>query len=285
MISALATTASFSVAGIYTLRLTANDGALSDTDDVVITVSPNSGAAPLVSWTLASQTAVVESGIMTVSAQLSATSTQSITVPFSITGSASGSDRTVSASPITIAPGATTGAATITITADTLDEPNETVILTLEAPTNATLGTTQIHTATITDDDATTTVAFSATTSSGSEATTAVTIPVALSAASGQTISVAYTVTGGSATGSGTTTRWPADADFRGGCSHAEHRGHGLQRCAGRSERNDSGHAECADECDAGHRQSTRTRSMMTTRRRRWRSRQPHRTAVKRRRQ
>jgi Tol biopolymer transport system component len=40
--SAVDTTASFSVDGFYTLRLTANDGALSSSDDVVITVAVNS---------------------------------------------------------------------------------------------------------------------------------------------------------------------------------------------------------------------------------------------------
>jgi hypothetical protein len=38
--SALQTTASFSTSGSYTLRLSANDGALSGTDTVVVTVSP-----------------------------------------------------------------------------------------------------------------------------------------------------------------------------------------------------------------------------------------------------
>jgi len=44
--SALATTATFSVAGSYTLRLTANDSALSRTDDIVITVNAASGNSP-----------------------------------------------------------------------------------------------------------------------------------------------------------------------------------------------------------------------------------------------
>ena len=38
--SALSTTATFSLAGGYTLRLTANDGALSASDDIVVTVNP-----------------------------------------------------------------------------------------------------------------------------------------------------------------------------------------------------------------------------------------------------
>jgi hypothetical protein len=46
--SALSTTATFSVAGTYTLRLTASDSALSSTDDIVITVNPPTNKAPIV---------------------------------------------------------------------------------------------------------------------------------------------------------------------------------------------------------------------------------------------
>ncbi len=42
--NALATTASFSVAGSYDLRLTASDGALSATDDLIVTVAPQNHA-------------------------------------------------------------------------------------------------------------------------------------------------------------------------------------------------------------------------------------------------
>jgi len=45
--SAVDTTASFSTAGTYMLRLTADDGALSTSDDVTMTVSDGSGQAPL----------------------------------------------------------------------------------------------------------------------------------------------------------------------------------------------------------------------------------------------
>src|SRR5438477_10479208 len=51
--SAANTTASFSVGGVYTLRLTADDGAASSSDDVVITVNQapvvNAGPAPAIS--------------------------------------------------------------------------------------------------------------------------------------------------------------------------------------------------------------------------------------------
>ena len=109
---------------------------------------------PTVAWAVASQSSTGETGTLTVTAQLSAASASSVSVPFAVSGTATGADYTISASPISIAAGATTGTATITITADTLDEPNETVILTMGTPTNATLGATTVHTATITDDDA-----------------------------------------------------------------------------------------------------------------------------------
>ena len=43
--TAATTTATFSTAGVYTLRLTANDGALSGFDDLVVTVNGSSGTA------------------------------------------------------------------------------------------------------------------------------------------------------------------------------------------------------------------------------------------------
>jgi hypothetical protein len=46
--SALTTTATFPVAGVYTLRLTANDSLLSSSDDVVITVNPMPNMPPVV---------------------------------------------------------------------------------------------------------------------------------------------------------------------------------------------------------------------------------------------
>ncbi|MCP4255834.1 MAG: hypothetical protein GY775_21025, partial [Candidatus Scalindua sp.] len=45
-LSALSTTASFSIAGTYTLRLAVNDGEFSDSDDLIVTVSANSGTPP-----------------------------------------------------------------------------------------------------------------------------------------------------------------------------------------------------------------------------------------------
>jgi len=114
-----------------------------------------SGSLPTVSFTAASQSGSESIGAMTVTAQLSATSSQTVTVPFTVSGTATGggSDYTISASPITIPAGALTGTITITVVNNALLEANETVIATMGTPTNATLGATTVHTATITDND------------------------------------------------------------------------------------------------------------------------------------
>ena len=77
-----------------------------------------------------------------------------MTVPFTVGGTATdGADYTITASPIVIPAGATTGTITITLVDDATDEANETVILTLGTPTNAVLGAAAVDTATITDND------------------------------------------------------------------------------------------------------------------------------------
>ena len=71
---------------------------------------------------------------------------------------------------LTIAAGATSGTKTYLITGDTLDENNETIIVTISSATNATLGSSLTHTITITDDDDAPTVQVSATSSTVAEA-------------------------------------------------------------------------------------------------------------------
>ena len=48
----------------------------------------------------------------------------------------------------------------VTVNDDSLDENDETVVVTMDTPTNATLGATSVHTATITDNDPEPTVDF-----------------------------------------------------------------------------------------------------------------------------
>ena len=105
---------------------------------------------------------------------------------------------------MTIVAGATSGTLTITgIVNDSLDEANETIIITLSNPTNATLGTDIVHTLIINDDDSPPVIDFNLTSSSGDESSSSKAITVDLSAASSQDVTVNYTVTG-TASGSGT---------------------------------------------------------------------------------
>ncbi len=140
---------------------------------------------------------------MTVTAQLSATSASAVTVPFSITGTATnGTDFTITASPITIAAGNTTGSATVTITGDATVEPNETVILTMGTPTNATQGATTVHTATITNDDvAVPTVQWTAASQASANESGTMTVTAQLSATSASAVTVPFTVTGTATSG------------------------------------------------------------------------------------
>ncbi|MDI6731199.1 MAG: Calx-beta domain-containing protein [Candidatus Margulisbacteria bacterium] len=111
-------------------------------------------ATPTVGFTSAAQSSAAESGTMTITASLSAVSGRAVSVPYTMSGTATnGTDYSITTSPITIAAGSTTGTITITITSDTAVEGNETVIVAMGTPTNATASGTTTHTATITDDD------------------------------------------------------------------------------------------------------------------------------------
>src|SRR5207249_1879458 len=86
---------------------------------------------------------------------------------------------------------------------DTMDEADETIVVTLSSPTNAVVGTNAAHTYTIQDDDAAPPVQFASSGSNGLESVTPASMPVSLSAASGLSVTVNYAVTGGTATGGG----------------------------------------------------------------------------------
>jgi len=88
---------------------------------------------------------------------------------------------------------------TVPILADTLDELDETVVVSIDEPTGDTISDASA-TGTITDDDAPPTVSIAA--ASGAEGTAragTIALPVTLSAASGQDITVPYTITAGTA--------------------------------------------------------------------------------------
>jgi hypothetical protein len=129
--------------------------------------------------------------------QLSSASSFAITVPYSV-GAASTADNpedyTIAASPVMIPAGMTSGTIAINVKADTLDEANETVIVPLGTPTNATLGATTSETLTITDDDMGPTVALTSMGSSPNEGNSNITLTVQLSDISGQDVTVPFSI-------------------------------------------------------------------------------------------
>ena len=163
---------------------------------------------PTVNFTTSTQSSVGESGIMNITAQLSATTLFNVSVPFTVTiasTATAGTDYTISASPLVIPAGSTSGNIVITIVVDPNDEPNETVVVNMGIPTYATQGTTITHTATITDDDNPPTVSFTAASQSSANESGTVTITAQLSASSAFSVTVPFTLNGlSTATGGGT---------------------------------------------------------------------------------
>ncbi|WP_196803177.1 beta strand repeat-containing protein, partial [Dolichospermum circinale] len=90
---------------------------------------------------------------VTYTVTLSSTSTQTITVQYATANSTAiaGSDYTSTSGTLTFNPGVTSQVINIPILNDSLNEANETFSLTLNSPTNASLGTSQTVTTTITD--------------------------------------------------------------------------------------------------------------------------------------
>jgi chitinase len=150
-----------------------------------------------------------EAGISySVTVSLSAPSGRPITVPFArdAASTASMADITsYSASPLTFDPGTTSKPLGVMVANDLLDEDDETLILDLGAPTNATIGTTASHTLTITDEDAPPLVRFDPAENNGAAAegdagTTTKLYTLVLSAPSGKVITVTIAFGGNAAT-------------------------------------------------------------------------------------
>ncbi len=137
----------------FVLTVTDDDGA-SGSDSVTITVS-NTPPPTTISFESAGQTAVESAGIVRVGLSVVPVPTEAITLPFTVSGTASSSDRTVVASPLVIPAGATNVSIDVTLTDDAGAESDETVILTLGTPSSGELGQTTTFTLTIADNEGT----------------------------------------------------------------------------------------------------------------------------------
>ena len=158
-------------------------------------------AAPTVS--VADATAVREgndpdtTADMSFTVSLSAASAKTVTVPYTLTGTATGGSdyETPSSTSLSIAAGDTSGTIVVKVKGDTVDEPNETIIVTLGAPTNATVSTVEgagTGTGEITDDDGTpvVTLKLTPTTIGESGDDNATTVTASMSGASSQAVTL-----------------------------------------------------------------------------------------------
>lgn len=173
--------------------------------NTVHTYTINDNDQPTIGFGSASSAGAESVTSVNIPVLLSVVSIRETRVNYVVTGTAvgSGTDYTLANGTVTIPAGQTSTSIALTVVNDTTDELDETVIITLSSPVDATLGATAVHTYTIQDDD-NPTIQFSSATGSSLETgtTTPVSIGVTLSAAPAEAVQVTYAVTG-TATGGG----------------------------------------------------------------------------------
>ena len=124
-------------------------------DDVIVSTTAEPPPTPTVTLALTGSPMAEAGGVATVTATLSATSSQDVTVNLAFSGTATlTTDYTRSATNIVITAGSTNGSITLTAVQDTLYEnPNETIVVDIDTVVNGTESGTQQVTAIITGDD------------------------------------------------------------------------------------------------------------------------------------
>ncbi len=168
--------------------------------DHTLTILDDDGP-PTVSFRLANSSGPESLVAATLLVSLSRISAKSVTVDYAPTGgtATNGADYNLSPGTLTFNPGELTRPIFIPIVNDTIDEVNETILVTLSNPVNADLGLIPTHTFTIIDNDAAPRISFVDRTSSGGETGSIVDFLVTLSAPSAKSITVNFGISGGTA--------------------------------------------------------------------------------------
>ncbi|GAA5505666.1 Calx-beta domain-containing protein [Novipirellula caenicola] len=162
---------------------------------------------PVVDFSIVAQTVSEDGGNVSISVLLSAAADSEVVIPFEVSGTATaGTDYTISSSPLRIPAGATSGAIVVTAISDTESEADESISITLQPPTGASLGTATTHTITLQNTDPSVPslpiVTIANVTQSVSEASSAINVTVQLSKPSDSAITVPFTLTGSATSGS-----------------------------------------------------------------------------------
>ena len=119
-----------------------------------VTIS-NDDSQPTLSWQSSAVSVSEAAGSVGLVVQLSTAATSNVTVNYATTAgtATAGSDYTTASGSLTFLPGETSKTVNVPITNDSAQESNETFIVALSSPSNATLGTPASTTVTIVDDD------------------------------------------------------------------------------------------------------------------------------------
>jgi len=154
-------------------------------------------ALPTVSLTASTQSVAESVGTVTVTVNMSKTYGLNVTIPFSISGTASlPEDHDLSVASITIPTGSLSGSFSFQVINDSLDEDNETIVLTMGTPNYANPGAVTVQTITITDNDPTPTVQLSSAAQTIVEGGGNITFRINLSVVSGRSVTVPFNVSG-----------------------------------------------------------------------------------------
>src|SRR6185436_9386315 len=160
----------------------------------ILTITDNDSGGAL-KFSVATYTVSEATASATVTVSRSGGTASGVTVDYVMSNgtATAGSDYTATPGTLSFASGQTSRTFTVPILPDTLDEANETVVLTLSNPTGgATLGTTNPATLTITDNDVGGALKFSAATYSAGEAGASATITVTRSGGTASGVTVEY---------------------------------------------------------------------------------------------
>lgn len=150
--------------------------------------------APTVSFSTGSSAGSEANTSVLVPVSLSSTSGKSVSVDYAVNGgtaSGSGTDYTLTSGTLTFSAGEVTKNISVSVNNDDLDEDNETIAISINNPSNATLGSTASHIYTIADDDVT--PALSVADVNVNENAGTATVTVSMTSKSENNISVDYT--------------------------------------------------------------------------------------------
>ena len=225
------------VAITHTVTATGTDYDGETASGVTVTVNDDDGA-PTLSINSPSVTEVDsdETATLTFTVRLTPQSGNTVTVAYADAGTGTatsgGTDyETLAGGTLTFSPGDTSKDLEVTVNGDDIDEPDETVVVRLSSPSNATLtggATTLDGTGTINDNDATPTVsvADAAAVSEGDVAapdpSNDMTFTVTLSAVSGLDVTVPYTLAGTATAGTDYTDPDPRSVTIAAGTTQAD---------------------------------------------------------------